>query len=138
MEYIDIVKDYLHRCRDNLNIIKNNKGNEVTQLLSNCISCLIFIKENIVIDESPITENGLECNIINNSYQINFENNTKEFIRHLRNACCHDKIKIISRNHEIYKIEFRDKTKKEQCKFELTINQIELVYEYLLGLIDTK
>ena len=38
----------------------------------------------------------------------------------------------------MYKIEIRDKTKKEQCKFELTINQIELVYEYLLGLIDTK
>ena len=138
MEYIDTVKDYLHRCRDNLNIIKNNKGYEVTQLLSNFISCLIFIKENILIDENPIAENGLQCKIIDNSYKINFENNTKEFIRHLRNACCHYAIKIQSKNNEIYKIEFSDKGTKYQCKFELTINQIESVYNYLLGLINTK
>lgn len=137
MEYIDTVRDYLYRCRDNLNIIKNHKGYEVTQLLSNFISCLIFIKENRVIDENPIVENGLECNIIYNSYKINFENNTKEFIRHLRNACCHYGITIESKNNEIYKVKFRDKDIENgyKCEFELTINQIELVYKYLLGLI---
>lgn len=137
MEYIDTVKDYLRRCEDNLNIIQNHKGYEVTQLLSNFISCLIFIKENRVINENSMTENGLECNIIHNSYKINFENNTKEFIRHLRNACCHYGITIESKNNEIYKVKFKDKDKKYgyKCEFELTIDQIEIVYKYLLRLI---
>lgn len=137
MEYIDTVKDYLYRCKDNLNIIQNHRGYEVTQLLSNFISCLIFIKENRVIDENSMAENGLECNIIHNSYKINFENNTKEFIRHLRNACCHYGITIESKNNEIYKVKFKDKDKEYgyKCEFELTIDQIEIVYKYLLRLI---
>lgn len=137
MEYIDTVKDYLYRCRDNLNIINRNKGYEVTQLLSNFISCLIFIKENRMIDKRSMKDNGLECNVIYNSYKTNFENNTKEFVRHLRNACCHYGMIIESKNNEIYKVKFKDEDKKHgyTCEFELTIAQIEIVYKYLLGLI---
>lgn len=46
MEYKDQVNDYLERCNINLKIVQENDGYEFTQLFSNFISTLIFIKEN--------------------------------------------------------------------------------------------
>lgn len=137
MEYIDQVKDYLDRCNSNLKIVQKNRGYEFTQLFSNFISTLIFIKENRKINIKNISQNGLTCKIIYNSYPIDFSKNTKEFIRHLRNACCHYGIRIEAKNMEIYKVIFNDedKIKKYKCEIELTILEIENVYKYLISCI---
>lgn len=135
MEYIEPIRDYLERCNSNLKIVQRNNGYEFTQLFSNFISALIFIKENRKICAESINKIGLSCTIIKNSYPIDFSKNTKEFIRHLRNACCHYGIKIEFANKEIYKVIFKDCDKKYKCEFELTVLEIEKVYNYLITCI---
>lgn len=137
MEYKNQVKDYLDRCNINLKIVQDNKGYEFTQLFSNFISTLIFIKENRKINIKNISKNGLTCKIKYNSYPINFSKNTKEFIRHLRNACCHYGIRMEAKDTEIYKVVFKDEDKinKYKCEIELTISEIENVYNYLMSCI---
>lgn len=135
MEYKDQVKDYLDRCNINMKIVQENNGYEFTQLFSNFISSLIFIKENRKINIQNISQNGLNCKIIYNSYPIDLSKNTKEFIRHLRNACCHYGIRIESKDTEIYKVIFKDEDKRNnyKCEIELTISEIEKVYKYLMS-----
>lgn len=145
MEYKDTVRDYLERCECNLKTVVQNRGYEFTQLFSNFISCLVVIKGNRKIDEQPIEKHGLNCMYKSNSYEIDYRENTREFIRHLRNACCHYGITIMPKNNEISYVIFRDKNKKkcrdtgkivtEKCEFEMTIKQIEATYNYLLSLI---
>lgn len=145
MEYKEQVRDYLKRCQTNLEIIQNNEGYEFTQLFSNFISALIFIKENRTFEEDAMSKYRLTCKVISNSYHIDFSIDIREFIRHLRNACCHYGIQIESNNHEIDKVIFKDKGKEKSiktgktepvsCKFELTKDEIERVYNYLMKLI---
>ena len=138
MEYKEQVKDYLNRCNINLEIVKKNDGYEFTQLFSNFISSLIFIKENRKITTEPLSNYGLTCRVMSNTYETNFEENIKEFIRHLRNACCHYGIEIKSENGEISKVVFKDKHryKKQECEFEMSVKEIENVYEFLKHCIE--
>ena len=136
MEYTDQVKDYLNRCNNNLKIVKDNEGFEFTQLFSNFISALIFIKENRNIEKNDIQKYGLKFDIKANTYPIDFSQDAKQFIRHLRNACCHYEVKIEGRDNEIYKVIFCDQNvKKQHCKFEMTVKEIERVYKWLLNYI---
>lgn len=135
MEYKEQVKDYLNRSSVNLEIVKKNGGYEFTQLFSNFISSLIFIKESRKITKEPLCNYGLTCKVIFNTYKINFKKNIREFIRHLRNSCCHYGIKIKSENGEINKVIFEDKYKYDKqeykCKFEMTVEEIEKTYMFL-------
>ena len=117
MEYIDQVKDYLNKCQKNLDIVKKNKGFEFTQLFCNFISALIFIKENREIHKQDIKKYNLTFKVINNSYPINFKIDAQEFIRHLRNACCHYGIKIDGNNDEISKVIFEDKNVNKKTNY---------------------
>lgn len=136
MEYKEQVKDYLNRCNANLEIVKKNEGYEFTQLFSNFISSLIFIKENRNITVESLRNCGLSCKVISNTYEIDFKENVKEFIRHLRNTCCHYGIEIKSENGEISKVVFRDKYKKQECEFEMSLKERESVYEFLKHYIE--
>lgn len=83
--------------------------------------------------------------MIANSYDIDFRENTREFVRHLRNACCHYGIIIESKNNEISNVIFKDIDRKRkkvinserhtECEFKLTISQIEATYRYLLSFV---
>ena len=136
MEYKDKVKDFLKRSNDNLEIIKENKGYEFTGLLTNFISALILIRENREISEEPISDNNLTCKKLYNTYHVDFEKNTKEFIKHLRNACCHYRVDILQKKGEIEKVIFEDVNKmtSEECKIELNVADIEKVYTFLMEL----
>lgn len=137
MEYKDQVKDFLERGEENLNIIKKYNGYEFTEIFGKFITALIFIKENRNISQSSMISNGLTCKKIKNTYTIDFEKDTREFIRHLRNACCHYGITILPQNQEIYKVIFKDfrkiKGKIEKCEIEMNIVEIEKVYNFLLN-----
>ncbi len=136
MEYKDQVKDFLKRNNDNLNIIIANKGYEFTGLFTNFISALILIKENRNISKKPISDNNLTCKKIYNTYHVDFEKNTKEFIKHLRNACCHYGINIRSKNGEIDRVIFKDvnpHNKSKKCEIELNVTEIEKVYKFLFS-----
>lgn len=135
MEYRNQVIDFLNRCDVNLDKVKSEGGYEFTQLFSNLISALIFIKENRMIDRNPINCNGLSCKVIKNTYKKDFSQDTQEFIRHLRNACCHYGIDIRASKGEICSVIFKDRNNYKgtycECEFELTVEEIEKVYEYL-------
>lgn len=137
MEYTDQVKDFINRCNSNLQLIEKNSGFEFTQLLSNLISTLIFVKENKNINKEPLLNNNLNCKINYNSYPINFLQNTNEFVRHLRNACCHYGIKILSKNGDIDRVVFKDKDERKGyiCEFELEIEDIKKAYIFLINYI---
>ena len=136
MEYKDQVKDFLKRSNDNLEIIKINRGYEFTGLFTNFISALILIKENRYITKEPISDNNLTCKTVYNTYDIDFEKNTWEFIKHLRNACCHYRINIESKDGEIDRVRFEDvnsDNKSEKCEIELNVTEIEKVYKFLFS-----
>lgn len=138
MEYKDQLADYLNRCKENLDIIKKEKGYDFTQMFCNFVSAVILIKENVKVNKADLNKNNIKFNIIENGYPQDFSKDMKLYIRHLRNACCHDGITIYSKNGQISSVVFEDYNKDYNyyCKFEVEINEIEKTYNCLLKYIN--
>lgn len=149
MNVNDKVIDIIERSNKNLEYIKEGLKKrkevfEVTQLIANFITTLILCKENIEIDHSPISKYEFECEVIGeNTYNDNFEKDTYLYIKHLRNACCHDGIEIDKNTKEIEYITFTDKKwlykngKRTRINakviIKLKVKDIKMVYDYLVN-----
>ena len=104
MEYNNVVKDFAHRTRRNLEIIEQQKeaGNEafeVTQLINSCLGLLVLPQQRFMhsIPKIPISEleqNGWVIPEVTGSFpQVR---NLNELIRYLRNAIAHFNIEFLS------------------------------------------
>ncbi len=149
MNVKDKVIDIIERGNKNLEYIEKGLKSgkdvyEVTQLIANFITTLILCKENLEEDHSPISEYEFECEIIGeDTYPKDFRKDTSLYIRHLRNACCHDGIEIDEHTEEIEYITFTDKAWlykkgkkvgiKSKVSIKLKVKDIRMVYDYLVN-----
>lgn len=122
--------EILSRCKENLNSIVDNGGYEFTQTLSNFITELIIVRDERKADRDALSKHNLSCNVIYDDKKNPISNNTASFIRHLRNACCHNGFEFFSKDGQIDRVIFTDKS----IKIELSATQIENTYNYLLSL----
>ena len=138
MNVNDKVIDIIERSNKNLKYIEEgkNKGKEVfevTQLIVNFITTLILCKENLEIDHFPICFYEFECEVIGeNTYNDYFENDTYLYIKHLRNACCHDGVNVDNSTEEIEYITFTDTDGIHKVTIKIKVENIKKIYDYLV------
>ncbi|MDL2281205.1 hypothetical protein LJC10_05035 [Selenomonadales bacterium OttesenSCG-928-I06] len=144
-EYVEFVKDFAKRTKENLDFIeKNHKNNnhqvyEFTQLVNSLLGLIVIPKEKEYrkINDSFVKTTTLE-NLKNKIERDDYNNNSfKQILRRMRNAIAHAGIEIKpnENNNIINKIKFTDiNTTNTEDKGKIFI--IELTHDDLRDFVE--
>lgn len=109
--------------------------NNITQLINSLLGLIVFVK-----DDYDCVDESLYQSISN---KINYweygteQKNSKNLIRHLRNAIAHARIETHGTNKSIEDITFKDKDKSYQFEINLNIDEIRSIIDILKNAIVT-
>jgi len=130
----DFIKEFFERTVYNLKLYnKNNKsGNknfkyEVTQLINSLLGLVVFVKEDDLSFNSINLDTIVKIEDINWRYDHRNsgeceDKNFSNFLRHIRNAISHKRLKIKSKDKQISSVVFKDEQRRNNNIFEVELN----------------